>query len=155
MKKIKLKTIDINIVTEPLSEIGIERYYEFLKIYGTILYDINEPDLIQFFESYKKATAPDKDILTANFVQGNLIKQNNKNAYLQCFALIALEKNEDIYSIDNDYLTEKMKRFEREGLQISTIEEQVNFFSNRLPLLKQKNQIKNMVVSNLQQYIKI
>jgi hypothetical protein len=142
------------IATNPDTEIGILRHYEFRKAYALMVYNLNEFDFGKILYQYNEATDIDKKVIFNNFAQSLLISKHNYNAYLECFKLICLEDGEDIHSIDELYLNQKLIRISKAGILPSEIEFEVENFSKALPALKSLKGNQMLAMKNLQGLIK-
>lgn len=142
MKSVQLKNQKINIRTS-IDELTYSELVAFKQYFSKVIYDIDENDLDSKFQEIKKmfdkGQYADMWILFYNWYIGMKTQQYGGNAWILCFGIL-IEKEKIV--TDEKTLIEKVQELENDGLEMKTIIESVEVFSQAFPLIWSSYQLR-------------
>jgi hypothetical protein len=136
MKKIKIGDSTYDLL-ESVVDINDKRFIFFKAYLLKSLEGIDRPLLkatmdkvIEFFNQNRYMQAFGE---MQNYQRAIEYEDYNDDALSKCFALICLEEGEDQLNVDDNFLSEKLKRLHANGLTRGFVEEAVQNFSRESP----------------------
>ena len=142
MKTINLKNKKIDIRTE-VEELTYTELIAFKQYFSKVIYDIDESNIDEKFQEIKnafnKAQYADMWLIFYNWYIGLKTQEPGGNAWILCFGLL-IEKEKP--TTTEKTLIETVQELETDGLNMKTIIESVEVFSQAFPLIWSSYQLR-------------